>query len=238
MQRVQTGRTLQVCISPAYHGVSYRSPRTQELSGIDIDLSAALAKDLGVKLRYVDSNYAKLVDDLNQNRCDIAMFAIGITAERQKHLRFSTPYLQSDVYGVTTKANRVIKSWADIDKPGIRVAVPARTFIEPVMAAWLKQAELVVLQAPQSREQELESGRVDVFMADYPYSRHWLATADWARLVSPPAPFHLMPYAYAVKPGDEAWLTRINAFVAKVKKDGRLESYAKQHGLSEILLRN
>lgn len=237
-QRVQSSQTLRVCIWPAYYGVSYRSPRTQELSGIDIDMSAALAKDLGLKLVYVESSFPKLVEDLKQDRCDVSMFAIGITAERQKQLRFSSPYLQSDVYGITTRSNRSIKTWSDIDKPGIKVAVQAATFIEPVVGAWLKQAEMVVIKPPATREQELESGRVDIFMTDYPYSHRLLENTDWARLVPPPSPFHILPYAYAVKPGDEAWLQRINNFVASTKKDGRLARFAQRHGLSDILIRD
>jgi ABC-type amino acid transport substrate-binding protein len=129
-----------------------------------------------------------------------------------------------------------VKSWADIDKPGDNVAVQAGTFMEPVMAAALKQARMVVIQPPQTREQELEAGRVDVFMTDYPYSRRLLDNADWARLIAPPAPFHRVPYAYAVKPGDDAWLEVVDGFVAAIKRDGRLETAARRHGLGEILV--
>ena len=107
--------------------------------------------------------------------------------------------------------------------------------MEPVMAAALKQAKLVVIQPPLTREQELESGRVDVFMTDYPYSRRLMASADWVRLVSPPRPFNLIPYAYAVRPGDPDWLAQVDQFVSRIKADGRLEKAARKHGLSDIL---
>jgi len=237
LQRVQAQQLLRVCIWPGYYGVTYRSPRTQQLGGIDIDLSAALARDLGVRLEYVESSFPDLIKDLLAERCDVAMFAIGVTADRQRQLRFSSPYLQSDIYGITTRASRNVRTWADIDKPGVKVAVQAGTFMEPVIGAWIKRAELVVVRPPQTRELELEAGRVDVFMTDYPYSRRLLDKADWARLVAPPAPFSVLPYAYAIKPGDEAWLQRLNGFVAAIKRDGRLAAAAQKHGLSEILLR-
>jgi ABC-type amino acid transport substrate-binding protein len=109
--------------------------------------------------------------------------------------------------------------------------------MEPVMRAALKQAELVVIKPPLTREQELEAGRVDVFMTDYPYSRRLLDNADWARLIEPPRPFHVLPYAYAVKPGDEAWLKRVDDFVAAIKRDGRLDAAARRHGLGGIVVR-
>jgi ABC-type amino acid transport substrate-binding protein len=96
---------------------------------------------------------------------------------------------------------------------------------------------MVVIKPPLVREQELEAGRVDVFMTDYPYSRRLLDNADWARLVSPPGPFHPIPYAYAVKPGDDEWLRQVDEFVAQIKRDGRLEAAARRAGLSEIVVR-
>ena len=99
---------------------------------------------------------------------------LAVALLRQRALRFTQPYLQSDIYGVTTRNNRVVKSWDDIDKPGVQVAVQTGTFMEPVMAASLKQAKMLVIRPPQTREQELEAGRVDVFMTDYPYSRRLL----------------------------------------------------------------
>jgi ABC-type amino acid transport substrate-binding protein len=166
------------------------------------------------------------------------MHAVGVLPARAEKLRFSKPYLQSDIYGVTTRSNRAVRNWADIDKPGVRVAVQAGTVMEPVMTAALKQARLVVVKPPQTREGELESGRVDVFMTDYPYSRRLLDNAEWARLISPPTPFHIIPYAYAVKPGDDEWLARVDDFVARIKRNGRLQAAAQHNGLTEIVIKD
>ena len=234
-QRVRDSGELRVCIWPDYYGISLRDPRTGQLSGIDIDLSAAFAADLKVRPRYVDSSFATLVDDLLQERCDVAMFAVGMTAQRQQALRFSRPYLQSDIYAVTTRSSRVVQRWEDLDKPGVRVAVQAGTFMEPVMAAALKQATMVVVRPPDTRERELEAGRVDAFMTDYPYSRRLLDNADWVRLVAPPRPFSVLPYAYAIKPGDAAWLATVDDFVVRIQRDGRLAEAAKRHGLTAIV---
>lgn len=235
--RVRAAGVVRVCIWPDYYGVSYRNPRTGQLAGIDIDLSAEFARMLGTRLQHVDSSFAQLIDDLVSERCDIAMHAVGVTAARQAALRFSQPYLLSDIYGITTRSNHVVRRWEDIDRPGVRVAVQAGTFMEPVMTATLKLAQLVVIRPPATREQELEAGRVDVFMTDYPYSRRLLDNADWARLVAPPRPVNPIPYAYAVKPGDEDWLRQVDQFVALIKRDGRLEAAARRHGLGEIVVK-
>lgn len=236
LERVKSAQSVRVCIWPDYYGITFRNPRTQQLAGIDIELSAEFGRDLKASVEYVESSFQKLIDDLKGDRCDIAMFAVGVLPARAAQIAFSKPYLQSDIYAITTRSNRVVREWADIDKPGVQVAVQAGTFMEPVMAAALKQATMVVVKPPATRERELEAGRVDVFMTDYPYSRRLLDNADWAALIAPPRPFHVLPYAYAVKQGDEAWLAAVDEFVARIKRDGRLEAAAKRHGLGPIVL--
>jgi ABC-type amino acid transport substrate-binding protein len=238
VDRIAASKELRVCIWPDYFGISYRNPRTLQPEGIDIDQAQAFAKDLGVGLRFVDSSFAKLVDDLTQDKCDIAMFGIGITPARVEKLRFTKPYLVSDIYAITTKSNRRIKTWADIDQSGVVVAVAKGTLHEAVMRDKLKSATLMANATPQGREQDVESGRADVFMTDYPFSRRMLEQTDWARLVSPPATYHLTSYAYAVAPGDDRWHARAERFVADVKKDGRLVAAAKRHQLEPIVVRD
>jgi cyclohexadienyl dehydratase len=235
-ERVRASKTIRVCIWPDYYGITFRNPRTQDLVGIDIDLAHELAADLSMKVEFVDSSFASLRSDVLGDRCDIAMFAVAMLAQRMQHLRFTRPYLRSDIYAITMRGSSTIKQWADIDRPGILVGTQTGTFMEPVMAATLKNARLVSIKPPQTRERELEAGRIDVFMTDYPYSRRLLDNADWATLISPSKPFHTMPYGYAVKPGDDSWYFVVDDFVARIQKDGRLEALAKRHGLASMVV--
>ena len=130
LARIQATQTLRVCIWPDYYGISFRNPKTQELAGIDVDNAHNLAKALGVGVTFVDSSFARLIDDVTTDQCDIAMFAVGITPQRQEKLRFTQPHLVSDIYAITTKSNRRIKSWADIDKAGSVVAVAKGTDVD------------------------------------------------------------------------------------------------------------
>lgn len=237
LSRVQSAHSVRVCIWPDYYSITYRNPKTQQLSGIDIDLAHELGKDLGVPVTFVDSSFARLADDLLQDRCDVAMFAVGITPERQQRLRFTQPHLASDIFAVTSKTNRRIRSWADIDQPGSVVAVAQGTLHVPVMKASLANAQLLVLNTPFAREQEVQAGRADVFMTDYPYSQRFLANADWARLVAPDRRYHVTPYGYALAPGDDAWHARLDSFVTDIKRDGRLLAAAQRYKLTPIVAR-
>lgn len=234
LDRIAATQTVRVCIWPDYFGISYRDPKTQQLSGIDIDMARALGRDLGARVEFVDSSFARLIADVSEDRCDIAMFAIGITPLRQEKLRFTKPHLASDIYAITSKSSRRIKTWSDIDKAGTVVAVAKGTLHEPVMKEKLKAATLRVLDTPHAREQEVESGRADVFMTDFPYSQRMLKTTDWARLVKPDTTYHITRYAYAMRPGDDRWHGRVEQFVAAVKRNGELKAAAERHGLLPI----
>ncbi|MCS6765504.1 MAG: ABC transporter substrate-binding protein [Candidatus Protistobacter heckmanni] len=236
LERILAQEQLKVCIWPDYYGISYYNPKTRQLGGLDVDMAAALGRELGVTPRFVDSSFMALVDNLLSGACDIAMHAVGVTAERKTRLRFSQSYLRSDIYGITTKANPHVKTWADIDRPGRVVAVQAGTVMEDVMRAELERAQLLVVKPPATREREVASGRADVFMTDYPYSRRLLDNTDWARLIPPTQVFHTTDYAYAVAPGSTELLARVDALLAAMKKDGRLRQLAKKYGLDPIVV--
>lgn len=235
---VETEGSLRVCMWPDYYGISYLNKRTGSLQGLDITLSAELAKDLGVSIDYIETDFRSVLDDLEQGKCHIAMMAVGVTAARAERVDFSDPYLRSDVYGITTRANESIQTWEDIDQPGRVVAVMKGTVMEPLMQRTLENATLVITTEPGEREREVESGRADIFITDFPYSKRMLENTDWARLVSPTSTVQLTDYAYAVPKGDTEWLERINLFVKTIKEDGRLMEAAKPHGLQPIVVTN
>jgi ABC-type amino acid transport substrate-binding protein len=236
LERIRAAGQLRVCIWPDYYGITFRNPKSGELSGIDEVLSREFAKDLGVKTVYVDTSFATFIADLLGDRCDVAMFGVGMLPERAAKVRFSQPYLRSDIWAVTTRTHPTVKAWDDIDRPGRIVAVQAGTFMESVMKPVLKHAEMVSVKPPATRERELQAGRVDVFMTDYAYSRRVLDNADWAKVMSPDRPISPLGYAYAVAPGDDPWLARVDRFVADVKKDGRLVAAARAFKLEPIVV--
>lgn len=233
LQRIEASGTLRVCIWPEYFSISARHPKTGELEGIDIELAHAFAQDLGVNLSFVETHFGRFMDDIEQDRCDIGMFSIAITPSRAERIDYSEPYLASHMYGVTTRTHQSLNSWADIDQLGGVICVQEGTYMEGYMREHLKRAKMLVVRDPREREQSVLSGRADIFITDYPYSRKVLRFYDWAKLIEPaelhsPRPFR---YAYAVAKEQPEWLARVNQFVTQIKRDGRLKEAASHHDL-------
>ncbi|MBX9758802.1 MAG: ABC transporter substrate-binding protein [Beijerinckiaceae bacterium] len=228
---------IDVCVWPDYYAISFRNPRNNELTGIDVDLARDFAADLGVKVNFVDTTFARFMDDLDAQKCDIAMFGIGQTPERAARVALSNPHLRSGIYGVTLKDNPRIRTWGDIDRPDRTVAIQTGTFMDPFMRTYLKNARLLPLDKPGAREEAVLSGRADIFMTDYPYAQRMRFQHDWAEIITPPQPLAPTAYGFAVRKGEDAWLARVNLFVQAIGKDGRLDKAAAKHGLTPIVYR-
>jgi hypothetical protein len=71
-------------------------------------------------------------------------------------------------------------------------------------------------------------------MTDYPFSMRMLKTTDWARLVKPPQTYHITPYAWAMRPGDDAWHARVESFLQQARRDGTLRQAAERNNLLPI----
>jgi cyclohexadienyl dehydratase len=227
---VTKNRKLRVCMYPLYYAISFRNPKTNELSGLDIDLAKELATELGAELQFVESGFGTFIADLQANKCEIGMFALGATLKRAQAVEFSKPYMLASVYAVAKSGGKV-KAWADLDQPGIKVAVLLGSYIENVAKGYFKQATVVSVQPPTTREAELSAGRVDAIMVDYPTVLRAKEEFDWAVSIDPPERLAPTLVGYAISPGDQIWLNYVNLFIDTIKLDGRLLTIAKKYKL-------
>lgn len=231
---VAKSKKLRVCQYPLYYSISFRNPKSGQIEGIDADLSKELARELGADLEIVESSFGTFIADLQANKCEIGMFGVGASLRRAQAVEFSKPYLITNIYGVTRKGGP-IKSWADVDKKGVKAAVTLGSYIEPFMKSYLKNAELVSVAPPNTREGELVANRADVIITDYPTAIKVTDEFDWAQTVVPTEKLAVTPYAYVVPQGDQIWLNYVNLFIDTIKLDGRLQKFADKNKLGPIV---
>jgi cyclohexadienyl dehydratase len=113
--------TVRVCSTGDYRPFTHRDP--QGWSGLDIEMAQDLAKNLAVKLDFVQTTWAAMATDLG-TKCDMAMGGISITLERAKHALYSIPHLRDGKAAAVRCADRSkYQTLADIDRPGVRVVV-------------------------------------------------------------------------------------------------------------------
>ncbi|UPK33794.1 ABC transporter substrate-binding protein [Bradyrhizobium sp. 186] len=231
---VTKNKKLRVCMYPLYYAISFRNPQTNELTGLDVDLAKELAGDLGAELQFVESSFGTFVADLQASKCEIGMFALGATMKRAQAVEFSKPYMLASVYAVAKNGGKV-KAWADLDQPGVKVATLLGSYIEAVAKGYFKNAAIVSVQPPTTREAELTAGRVDAILVDYPTVLRAKEEFDWAISIEPPEKLAPTLVAYAISPGDQIWLNYVNLFIDTIKLDGRLATIAKKHKLDRSI---
>ncbi|WP_423363125.1 ABC transporter substrate-binding protein [Mycoplasma sp. P36-A1] len=75
----------------------------KELAGYDVDIANAVAKELGVKVEWVDTDFDALVPSLMTDKFDIVLAGMVNTEERQKSIDFSDDYYDSETVVVAPK---------------------------------------------------------------------------------------------------------------------------------------
>ena len=117
------------------------NPATNQPFGVSVDLAQALAKRLGVELELVVvTGAAKSVSALNDQSADVGFFAIDPL--RGAEIAFTAPYvLIEGCYLVPNDSP--IQTNADVDKPGVRVAVGAGSAYDLFLTREIKNAQIV-----------------------------------------------------------------------------------------------
>ena len=109
--------------------------------GVAPDLAAAIAHDLGVDIKYVPfATPGELADAVSDGAWDIGL--IGAEPARAEHIDFTAAYAEIEATYLVL-ADSPLKQLEDVDQPGIRIAVSARSAYDLYLTRHLKHAELV-----------------------------------------------------------------------------------------------
>ena len=112
--------------------------------GIAPDLGRELARRLGVPVEYVKFDAAgKLADGVIAGACDVGF--LGAEPQRASQIAFTDAYLEIPVTFLVPAGSK-IRSIADIDREGVRVAVSERSAYDLYLSRTLKKATLVRVQ--------------------------------------------------------------------------------------------
>jgi cyclohexadienyl dehydratase len=145
----------------------FSSEQGAVLSGFDVQLARELASHLGVSVRFVRTSWSKLMDDFRQQRFDIAMSGISVTAERAAQVSFSIAY-HVDGKVPITRCSEAAKfaSLEQIDRQNVRVIENPGGTNERFARERIKHAALIVHTDNQTIFAELLAGRADVMFTD------------------------------------------------------------------------
>lgn len=109
---LKTKNELVIGLEGTYAPYSYRE--NGKLTGFEVELGKAVAKEMGLKAKFVPTKWDGLIAGLGSKKYDVVMNNITQTKERQKKYLFSKPYVYSKYILITNANDNSIKSTSDI----------------------------------------------------------------------------------------------------------------------------
>jgi ABC-type amino acid transport/signal transduction systems, periplasmic component/domain len=107
----KTKGTLTIGLEGTYAPYSYRE--NGKLKGFEVELGKDLAKEMGLKAKFVPTKWDSLIAGLNSNTFDVVLNNVAINPSREKQYIFAKPYIYSKA-ALITKKDSSIKSVDDI----------------------------------------------------------------------------------------------------------------------------
>ena len=109
--------------------------------GVTVDLARELSRRLGVQLEMITFDAAgKVFNALKEGAWDIAFLAIEPV--RAAEIEFTAPYVLIEGTYMVPK-DSPLKEIADVDRPGVRIAVATGSAYDLFLSRTIKQAQLV-----------------------------------------------------------------------------------------------
>lgn len=143
-----------------------------KIQGFEIDLAAAVAKDLGVKLDIRAVGFGALMpQSVTSGRVDMAISAITITEERAKVVSFSDPYYRSAQVFIVKAGNPDKFGWPwNAAMKGKTIGVQANTTGQFVAQDMLKPkgATIKVYDDFAAGLADVRAGRIAALIGDAP----------------------------------------------------------------------
>jgi len=189
---------------------------TGESRGVAIDLVQELARRLGVPVEIVAYDSVAVMGDAAPTGVwDIAF--LGSDPKREALMSFTAAYLEIEATYLVPGASP-LRTAADVDREGVRVAAPARANYELFLSRNLKHARLVSTAGADAAFDLLATGQVEAVAGLTQALHDRLAKLPGSRIVD--GRFMGVQQSIAVPKGHDAGLAYLRRVVEDAKASG------------------
>jgi polar amino acid transport system substrate-binding protein len=159
-ERVTRTKVLRIAALPGEAPYFFKDIATGEWSGAAIEIAKGIASIWDAKLEYLESTYGNSVLDLQANKVDIA-FALNPTPQRALSIGFSRAMIIHP-FGCIARNGFNPVSWADINKPDVRIAVDLGSLHEVLAKRFAPKANTTAFKTRDDAILAMQGGRADV----------------------------------------------------------------------------
>lgn len=221
---------IRIGVGVGNHASAIKDPATGELRGVATDLAHALAARIGVQLQIVEYPRPGAVFDGARTGAWDTTFLV-VDPDRTAEADATLPYMESDFTYLVT-AGSSIRHVGDVDRSGIRVAVPRRDAVDLRLSRILRRAELVRADSQAAGFALLRSGQVSAYAAPRSSLLALSGELPGSRVLD--EGFAAIAWTAFVPKGHAARLAFVSEFIENAKASGLVRQFIEREHLRGI----
>lgn len=207
-----------------------KDPASGEPRGIAVDLARELGRRVGVPLEIVAYDTAgKMAEAVKTGAWDVAFLAID--PGRAREITFSTPYLENEATFLVP-AGSPLRTIADVDREGVRIAVAAKGAPDLFLTRTLKRAQLVRAPSVAAAFKLFVSDKLEVLAGYRPVLIMRAEELPGSRILD--GGFSSVYQAIGTPKGRDAGANYLNEFVEDVKAMGLVARLIEKNGVRGV----
>lgn len=195
----------------------YEYHEGDEIVGIDAEMAAAVAEELGMDFEIEDMEFNSIISAVDSGKADIGVAGMTVTEDRLQNVNFS------DTYAKATQVV-IVKEGSDIAGPddltGKKVGVQLGTTGD-IYACDIKDAEVEQYNKGFEAVQALTQEKIDAVVIDGEPAKEFVKDAEGLKILD--EAFTEEEYAIAIAKDNEELLEKINGALATLKESGKLD---------------
>jgi polar amino acid transport system substrate-binding protein len=160
LDRIKKSGVVRIAVIVGQEPYFHKDLATGEWSGACIDMANNIAGKLGAKVETLESTWGNQILDLQAEKIDLA-FAVNPTPERALVIDFSTPILVHSFTVITRKGFAKPQTWAELNKPEIKIAVDIGTTHETIARRYCPKATILGFKERNEAILAVATGRAD-----------------------------------------------------------------------------
>lgn len=197
----------------------------KKIVGIDVDISTAIAKDMGKTLEVNNMDFDSVIPAITTGKFDLGVAGISKTPDREKSVDFSEPYYTAKNVIIIKDTNTAVTGKASLK--GKKIAVQKGTTGDDLATSVTGDANVDRFDASADAILELKNGRADAVIIDSFPAAKFVKANPGLKILS--ESFDSEQYCIAVKKGNTALLSEVNKVIEKLKSDGELDKIVKNY---------
>ncbi len=197
-----------------------------EVVGVDADIAAEIAKELGVELEITNMDFDSIIDFVKSGKGDFGAAGMTVNEERLEQVDFSVEYVTSTQY-IIVPAGTDIETFDLNDKVvGVQQGTTGDIYYASVTDVFTAK-EVKRYKSAVDAAADMELGRVDcVIIDELPAKKICENNAE--TMICYDAGWAPEDYAIAVKKGSDL-LPVINTVLERLMSEGKIAEYLINH---------